>query len=193
MMPMIRRRVQVGVIASSLAAAVAVAAQNLVPPVKPGLWQTKISQLDANGKEVPSPELAMLSRMPADARAQMAAAMKARGVQLPDEHGMMKACLTNETLSSGAWQQVAAGCTTTYAVRSNSAWKWHSSCPALKSESDGEMTFKGAEAYHTRVTTTATSPVTGKTTTSTRIVDGTWLGAACGDVQPTAPPPARGR
>src|SRR3954469_4824494 len=91
-MPMTPRRVHAVLLAASLATAVAVAAQTPVPPVKPGLWQTKMSQLDATGKEVPSPELAMLSRMPPATRAQMAAAMKARGVQMPDENGMMKAC-----------------------------------------------------------------------------------------------------
>jgi hypothetical protein len=43
----------------SLAAVASPAAQNSipVPPVKPGLWETRMSQLDADGKEVPSPEL----------------------------------------------------------------------------------------------------------------------------------------
>jgi hypothetical protein len=61
--------------------------------VKPGLWETTISQLDANGHEVPSPELAALAKMPPEMRDKMAEAMRARGVQLPDENGAMKACL----------------------------------------------------------------------------------------------------
>ena len=36
--------------------------------MKPGLWETTISQLDANGHEVPSPELAALAKMPLTAR-----------------------------------------------------------------------------------------------------------------------------
>ena len=102
---------------------------------------------------------------------------------------------TRETLDSPAWQQMAAdtGCTTTYSERSSRAWKWHSTCPSMKSESDGETTFTGSEAYRTKLTSTVT--VNGKTTTSTRIVQGKWLGAACGDVKPFAPPavPGRGR
>ncbi|MEO7192784.1 MAG: hypothetical protein ABI051_17180, partial [Vicinamibacterales bacterium] len=67
-----------------------------------------MSQLDGNGREVPSPELAGLARMPPETRARMAEAMRARGVQLPDENGVMKACLTKETFESGAWQQTAS-------------------------------------------------------------------------------------
>src|SRR4029078_4270747 len=41
------------------------------PPVKPGLWETRMSQLDANGKEVPSPEFAALSKQPPEERGEM--------------------------------------------------------------------------------------------------------------------------
>ncbi len=191
----ISKNLTVALIAVGLARVASLAAQNTlpVPPVKPGLWETKISQLDANGREVPSPELASLSRMPPEVRAKMAEAMRARGVQLPDENGVMKACLTKEMFESGAWQQVASesGCTTTFSTRSTSAWKWHSSCAALKAESDGETVFNGAEGYRTRVTTTAT--VNGTMNTSTRIVQGKWLGATCGDVKPLMAPVGRGK
>ena len=33
--------------------------------------------------------------------------------------------------------------------------------------------------------------IQGKTNTSTRIVQGKWLGADCGDIKPLAPPNAR--
>lgn len=178
---------------ASLAGMTALRAQNPVPPVKPGLWETKMSQLDANGKEVPAPGMEAFAKMTPAARAQMAEMMKARGVQMPDEHGAMKACLTKDSLDSGAWQQVAneAGCTTNYSQRSGSMWKWHTSCTSIKSESDGEMTFTGAEAYRTTMRTTAT--VGGKTTTTTRIVEGKWLGANCGDIKPLVAPKRPGQ
>ena len=158
-----------------------------VPPVKPGLWETRISALDANGREMAPPELAALSRLSPQARD----AMKARGVSLPDANGAIKACLTKEMFESGRWQQAAseAGCTSNYSTLSSSTWKWHSSCTALKSESDGETVFNSAESYRTKVTTTAT--VMGKTRTSTRIVQAKWLGADCGDIKPFAPPAGR--
>ena len=92
---------------------------------------------------------------------------------------------------SGKWQQMASetGCTTNYSTLSSTTWKWHSSCTTLKSESDGETTFSGAEGYRTKLTTTAT--VNGKTNTSTRIVQGKWIGADCGDIKPLTPPGGR--
>jgi hypothetical protein len=195
-MPMIARSLAASVCVVTLVRVVSLAAQNPLspPPVKPGLWETRMSQLDANGQEVPSPEFAALAKMPPEMRAKMAEAMRARGVQLPDENGTMKACLSRETLDSGTWQQLASesGCTTTFSTRSSSTWKWHSSCASLNTESDGETVFSGSESYRTKLTTTAT--VRGKTNTSTRIVQSKWLGAACGDIKPlTPPPPARGR
>ena len=178
-------------LAASLAGIASLAAQNPVPPVKPGLWEARMSQLDASGKEVPPPELGAFAKLSPAARAQMAEMMKARGVQMPDENGVMKSCLTRASLDSGAWQQVAtdAGCTTNYSQRSGQLWKWHTSCTSLKSESDGEMTFTGSEAYRTKMLTTLTTR--GNTTTTTRIVEGKWLGSSCGDVKPVVPPPTR--
>ena len=64
---------------------VAVAAGPLpVPPVKPGLWEARMSALDADGHEMPRPEQAAMSRLSPEARARMAEAMKAtprRGCQ----------------------------------------------------------------------------------------------------------------
>ena len=162
-----------------------------VPPVKSGLWEARMSALDADGHEMAPPEQAALSRLSPEARARMADAMKARGVSMPDTNGATKVCLTKEMFESGRWQQMAseAGCTTNYFTPSSTSWKWHSSCTALKSESDGEAVFNSAESYRTKVTTTAT--VMGKTNTSTRIVQGKWLGADCGDIKPFTLPGAR--
>ena len=174
-----------------LALAVAAAGALPVPPVKPGLWEVRMSVLDADGHEVAAPEQAALSRMPPEQRARMAEAMKARGLSMPDANGATKACLTKELFESGAWQQAASnsGCTTNFSTQSATTWKWHSSCTAMKSESDGETVFTNAEGYKTKVTTTLT--VTGKTKTTTRMLQGKWLGADCGDIKPLTPPAVR--
>jgi hypothetical protein len=171
--------------------AVAAAGPLPAPPVKPGLWEARMSVLDAEGHEMASPEQAALSRLSPEARARMAEAMKARGLSMPDANGATKVCLTKEMFESGKWQQMAAdaGCTTNYSTLSGTTWKWHSSCTTLKSESDGEAVFNSAESYRTKVTTTAT--VMGKTNTSTRIVQAKWLGADCGDIKPFTPPTGR--
>jgi len=157
---------------SCFAFAALAAGQLPVPPVKSGLWEARMSSLDANGREIPRPELAAMDRLPPEARARMADAMKARGLSMPDANGATKVCLTKEMFESGKWQQAAAesGCTTSYSARSGTTWKFHSSCTALKSESDGETVFESTESYRTKVTTTMT--VQGKTNTSTRIVQG---------------------
>jgi hypothetical protein len=127
--------------------------------------------------------------MSPEARARMAEAMKARGVSLPDANGATKVCLTKALVESGAWQQLASdiGCTTTYSTQSATTWKWHTSCTKTKSESDGETVFSSGERYKTKVTTT--TAVTGTPKTSTRILEGKWIGADCGDVKPLMPPP----
>lgn len=190
-MRLIAIRLAASSVLTCLALAVAAAGQLPKPPVKAGLWEVRISVLDADGHEVAAPEQAALSRMPPEARARMAEAMKARGVSMPDASGATKACLTKALFESGAWQQMASdnGCTTNFSTQSATAWKWHSSCTSLKSESDGESVFTNAESYKTKVTTTST--VMGKTKTTTRVTQGKWLGADCGDVKPLTPPAVR--
>ena len=154
------------------------------PPIKPGLWQAKMTSLDANGKELPSPQAAAMAKMTPEARARLAEAMKARGVMTPDDSGATKVCLSKETFESGDWQQMAeqSGCTTNYSSQTGSTWKWHTSCAAMKSESDGEIVFTNSENYRTKLTTIAT--VMGQQRTTTRVLQGSWLGADCGAIKP---------
>ena len=113
--------------------------------------------------------------------------MKGRGLSLPDANGAMRVCVTKEMFESGRWQQMAseAGCTTNFSTQTSSTWKWHSSCPTLNAESDGETVFNSSESYRTTLKTTVT--VKDKPTTSTRIVSSKWLSADCGDVKPIDP------
>src|SRR5258708_26987829 len=137
-------------------ALLAVAAGPLpVPPVKPGLWEARMSALDADGHEIAPPEQGAWCRLSPEARARMADAMKARGVSMPDTNGATKVCLTKEMFESGRWQQMASetGCTTSYSALSGTSWKWHSSCTALKSESDRETVLNSPEAYRTKLMT----------------------------------------
>ena len=185
MPPISIRLIGLSVLASFAIAPVAVPPP--VPPVKPGLWETRMSALDANGRDVPLPEQAAMSRLPPEAKARIAETMKAQGLSMPDEKGATKVCFTKETFESGGWQQMASemGCTMNYSTQSSSTWKWHSSCPSVKSESDGEAVFSSPQSYTVKVTTTAA--VMGKTNTSTRVVQAKWLGADCGDIKPFTP------
>ncbi len=158
-----------------------------VPPLKTGLWEVKSSVLDASGKPQVPPEQSAMANMPPELRARVAEMMKARGLATPDENGVIRICQTKESLDSGKWQSLAAsaGCTTDYSAQSASGWKFHSSCPKLKSESDGEMVFSNSENYSSKVTTT--SSLLGKQNTQTRVTVGHWAGANCGDVKPLTP------
>ena len=176
------RRIVLSSILAGLAA-IAVAAQQM-PPMKPGLWESRSTMLDENGKEMVPPELAALANMPPEARARMAEMMKGRGVQMPDPSGAMKVCMTKEMTNAASMQELAnaQGCSTTYSTQTASKWVWHSTCAALKSESDGEALFTNAENY--KVTLKSTMNVNGKTVTQTRIVTSKWVAADCGDVKP---------
>ena len=154
------------------------------PPIKMGLWEVKTSVLDASGKPQAPPEQAAMANMPPEIRERMAEMMKARGVSMPDPNGVMKVCQTKESMNSGRWQALAAsaGCTSDYSTQSADHWKFHSSCPKLKSESDGEVVFSNPENYTTKVTTS--SKLMGKDSTQTRVMVSHWLGANCGDIKP---------
>lgn len=171
----------------SVGAAIAMAAAPPTPPIKPGLWQTKMTTVDASGKEVPSAGQEALARMTPEMRARMAEMMKGRGMAMPEPDGTMKLCVSKEMLDTGAWQQATAdtGCTMNYLSTSGSTWKWHSSCPALSAESDGEITFTNAESYQSKITTTTT--LRGQTRTTTRVMQSKFLGADCGDIKPVTP------
>lgn len=155
-----------------------------LPPLKPGLWESKTTVLDANGKETVPPEMEALAKMPPEMRAKMAEMMKANGAAMPDASGAMKVCMTKQLLESGQMQAVAEanGCTTTYSTQTASNWKWHSTCPQLKTESDGEAVFTSSDRWKTTLKSTVN--MSGRTVVQTRIVESKWLSADCGDVKP---------
>jgi hypothetical protein len=158
-----------------------------VPPIKPGLWEVKSTALDAAGKPQAPPEQAAMANMPPEVRERMAAMMKSRGVQMADANGVTRVCQTKESLGSGRWQAAAAsmGCTSDYTVESANAWKFHSSCEKMQARSDGEVRFPDAENYTMKITSSTT--IMGKASTSTRVMQGHWVGANCGDIKPFDP------
>lgn len=164
-----------------------------VPPIKAGLWEVTTSVLDANGKPQVPPEQAAMANLPPEVRERMAAMMKARGASMPDQNGAIKVCQTKETMDSGKWQALASsmGCTTDYSQQSGDHWKYRSSCPSLKTESEGEVVFSSPEMYTTKITTS--SKFMGKDSTNTRVMVARWLGANCGDIKPLTAEGIQGR
>jgi hypothetical protein len=174
-----RRIASLAATAVALTAACALGADNIVPPIKPGLWQVN-SEQNVNGKQMPT-ATASMQNLPPEVRARMADMMKARGVDMSGAGGT-RVCLSRESLDQGQWQSVAKDCTTKIISRSSSSWKWHSSCPQTGVESDGETLFTNAENYTLKMVTTMN--VAGKPSISQRTMTGKWLGADCGDIKP---------
>ena len=166
------------------AAALPAIALAQTPPIKPGLWEVH-SEREVDGKKAAAPADRM-KNLPPEARAKMEAMMKERGVSMGDG-GATRVCLTKESLAAGRLQAEAAGCKTDYSTRTSNTWKFHSSCPTMKVESDGEIVFSGSDSYTMTVSSTVSSmspPRLSKTT-----MNGKRLGDSCGDLQPLAVKP----
>ena len=156
------------------------------PPIKPGLWEVH-SQREVDGQRVQMPDMSeRLKGMPPEARKQMEAVMKQRGVDM-GSGGDLKICLTKDSLDQGQWQKHQGTCKTDYSSRSGRTWKWHTSCSDPAAETDGEATFTNADAYTVKTATTMT--VQGQTRTSRMVLNSKWLGPDCGDVKPITPRP----
>jgi hypothetical protein len=162
----------------TMAATSLLAADNVppIPPIKQGLWKISMVMIDAKGKEtnfLAEQAKAMKSLPPA-----VLDMMKNKGLLLAQEDGTVLSCMTRESMDSGQWRQLTSSCTTEYKETSSSGWKWHSSCPSSKMESDGEAIFANAENYRMNMVTTRS----GKVTTIKQ--EAKFLNSSCGDVKP---------
>ena len=160
--------------------AVAVQAQTTIPkpPIKPGLWQVQMER-EVNGQKMPDMS-ERLKNMPPEKRAQFEAMMKQHGVGMGG--GSNQVCYTQETLEHSPWADMQTDCKPTFSSRTSSSWKWHTSCPKLGIESDGEAIFINPENY--TVKSTSVSKMGDKVRNSTASMTGKWVSADCGDVKP---------
>ena len=166
----------------SLALAVPSVSAQPTPPMKPGLWQVHIER-EENGQKMPDGAERMKERMknmsPEEGQ-RFEEMMKQRGVVLGDG-GMTKFCYSQKMVERGAWAD-QGGCKTDFNNRSASSWKWHSSCPALGYQGDGEARFSDSGSFVVKTSGVTTNAGKSRTSNSTRT--GTWLSADCGDVKP---------
>jgi hypothetical protein len=156
------------------------------PPIKPGLWEVHGEGQTLNGKPLPDMSSQMrehLKAMPPEARKQMEAQLKARGVQLaPDGSQGIRMCLTQEMLNQQHWQQTERRCQNTAFTHSGKVWRWQVKCTQPPSEGEGETTIESPERYVTHMRMTMQRD--GRSQTMEMTHRGQWLGANCGDVQP---------
>lgn len=165
----------------ALALAVPRTSAQSAPPMKSGLWQIRVER-EENGKRMAGGAERMKERMKTmtpEKRQQFEEMMKKQGVVLGEDG--TKFCYSQRMLERGAWAD-QGGCKTDFTNRSSTSWKWHSSCPALGYEGDGEAHFSDSGNFVVKSTGVTTSAGTSHTSTSTRT--GTWLSADCGDVKP---------
>lgn len=155
------------------------------PPIKPGLWQIS-SDRQVDGQKAPDLGEHM-KKMSPEMRKRMEANMKQHGVDMSGGAGNMKMCMTRESLDQGRWQGEEGNCKTDFTSRTASSWKWRSSCSQPPSQTEGEASFAGPEAYTVKSSTTMT--MQGQTRVTKMVMSGKWLGADCGDLKPIAPPP----
>lgn len=157
-----------------------------VPPIKPGLWEVHSEGQTLNGKPMPDMSARVreqMQRMPPQMREQMAAQMKARGVQLsPDGSGAVRMCLTKEMLDQQRWQQTERRCQNASLSHSGNVWRWQVKCTQPPSEGEGETTIESPESYVTHMHMKMQHD--GHPQDMTMTHRGKWLGANCGDVQP---------
>ena len=178
-------------IALALSAATLAAHAQPAPPIKPGLWQVQ-SEREIDGQKAPGP-MERMKDLPPEARQQMEAMMKKRGVDM-GQGGVQKICHSRESLDQGRWKGDSERCKTDVTSRSATSWKWHSSCTGPEFDMDGEAQFANPENY--TVKTLMTTQRQGKTQTMRMTVNAKWLGTDCGDLKPMQPmqaPPAAGK
>ena len=168
----------------ALAAALALQAPALAqsPPIKPGLWSFEMSSGNPEQDAKRAEAMKKMATMPPDVRARMEAMMKQNGVSM-DGSGAIKVCYSKRSLDSGAWTRSESNCKTDFGSRSGSSWKWHVVCP--DSESEGEAVFKNFDSYAVNITTTRKSGAEPRT--RQMHINGHFLNADCGDMQPIEP------
>ena len=148
-------------------------------PIRPGLWQIHIDR-EVNGQKPPDMSEKMKNMDP-ETRKRVEAMMKERGIDMGGS-GPDKVCYSKEMIDRGRWAHQEDDCKTDFSSRTTSSWKWHSSCPKLGSESDGEATFSGSENYV--VKTSSVAKLGGTSRTSHMTITGKWMSADCGDLKP---------
>jgi Protein of unknown function (DUF3617) len=175
------------VTACALTFAACGAGAQTTPPMKAGLWQVQVER-EENGQKMPDASDRMNDRMKnmtPERRKQFEEMMKQHGVA-SGGGGMIKLCYSQKMVEHGAWAD-QGGCKTDYINRSATSWKWHSSCPNLGYQGDGEATFPDSENFVVKSSGTSTIGDKTRTTNSTRT--GKWLASDCGDLKPIDPTP----
>ena len=156
--------------------------------MKPGLWEFKQTpQLDPARQAQMAQAQKAMENMPAEQRKMVEQMMAQRGVSMNMAGGVitLKTCITKEQAERNMAPVNHQGNCTQDVKRSGSVIQTHFVCTDPASEGDATVTLRGSEGFTNDVT--IRSQRQGKTETTKVSGEGRWLGADCGDVQPTKP------
>lgn len=154
--------------------------------IKPGLWEFKQTpQLDAARQAQMTQAQKAMESMPPERRAMIEQMMKQNGVNVSMAGGVItvKACITKEQAERNMAPVHTQGNCTQDVKRSGSVIQTHFVCTDPASEGDSTVTLRGSDGFTNDVTVRTQRQ--GKTETTKVSGEGRWLGADCGDVQPT--------
>jgi hypothetical protein len=139
---------------------------------------------EVNGQK-PQDASDRMKGMSPEKRARFEAMMKEHGVAT-DGSGKSQVCYTKENLDQSAWASQAMDCKATFSSRTANFWKWHTSCPQMGVEADGEAHFPNSENY--TVKSASVTKRGDKALNSSTTMTGKWLGSDCGSLKPLEAP-----
>jgi len=157
--------------------------------LKPGLWEFKQTpQLDPARQAQMAQAQKAMENMPAEQRKMVEQMMKQNGVNVSIAGGVIsvKTCVTKEQAERNMAPLAQQGKCSQDVKRSGNVIQTHFVCTDPASEGDATVTLRGSEGFTNDVTIRHQRQ--GKTETTKVSGEGRWLGADCGNVQPTTPP-----
>jgi len=157
--------------------------------LKPGLWEFKQTpQLDPARQAQMAQAQKAMENMPAEQRKMVEQMMKQNGVNVSIAGGVIsvKTCVTKEQAERNMAPLAQQGKCSQDVKRSGNVIQTHFVCTDPASEGDATVTLRGSEGFTNEVTIRHQRQ--GKTETTKVSGEGRWLGADCGNVQPTTPP-----
>jgi len=157
--------------------------------LKPGLWEFKQTpQLDPARQAQMAQAQKAMENMPAEQRKMVEQMMKQNGVNVSIAGGVIsvKTCVTKEQAERNMAPLAQQGKCSQDVKRSGNVIQTHFVCTDPASEGDATVTLRGSEGFTNDVTIRHQRQ--GKTETTKVSGEGRWLGADCGNVQPTNPP-----
>jgi uncharacterized protein DUF3617 len=163
-------------------------AQNL----KPGLWEVTHNMQTGSGQmEQGMADMHKeMAGMPPEQRKMVEEMMARQGVKRgpagPGGGMSMKICMTREMVEKNELPAQQGDCRTTHQSRSGNTMKYGIACTNPPSTGEGQVTFKGPEAYSMKMA--MSTVVDGRPEKMNMEGSGKWLGSDCGSVKPIIPP-----